>query len=333
MSMAMGSRAALVLGASGHVGQAATRELAARGYRVTAATRRPAIPTLEGLDVTVAPGDADDPGQLEEWVAGHDLVVDAAAPYPLSLLIPDKPEERDPIAYAVRRTRAVLDTVGTHGARLAFVSSFTTLPRRSTGSAELGSLMRRGVYPYFRAKKTMEDLVLTAAQRGLPAVVVNPAACLGPWDSRGEEASFVRAVLAARVPVVMHQVVNVIDVRDVATSILAALDAERYGRQIPLAGHNIAADALARRIADLAGVPAPALTIDSLTASALAFWGELSWAAIGRPAPLALRAIPLAAEAWPMEQSDEQRALGVPIRPLDDTLRDAVRWHTHTGPG
>ena len=70
----------LVLGASGHIGQAVTRELAARGYRITAATRQPALPDLADLGVTVARGDAGDPGQLDEWVAGHELVVDAAAP-------------------------------------------------------------------------------------------------------------------------------------------------------------------------------------------------------------------------------------------------------------
>jgi dihydroflavonol-4-reductase len=125
----------------------------------------------------------------------------------------------------------------------------------------------------------------------------------------------------------MRQVINVIDVRDVATSIVAAVEARRYGVQIPLAGHNIAADALARRLADLAGVPPPTLAIDSRVASVLAFWGELSWAALGRPAPYALRVVPLAADAWPMDQTVEQNTLGVAIRPLEDTLRDTVRWH------
>jgi hypothetical protein len=63
----------------------------------------------------------------------------------------------------------------------------------------------------------------------------------------------------------------------------------------------------------------------------MSFWGELSWAALGRPAPFGLRAVPLTADAWPMEESEEQRALGVPVRPLDDTLRDTVRWHADAG--
>src|SRR6476661_7359033 len=127
------SRNVVVLGASGHIGQAVTRELAARGCSVTAATRRRASPELAALGVAVAPGDADDPGQLDRWVSGHDAVVDAAAPHPLSLCVPDSPAERDPMGYASRRTHVLLDAVSRHGAQLVFVSSFTTLPHPQTG--------------------------------------------------------------------------------------------------------------------------------------------------------------------------------------------------------
>src|SRR5262245_66583335 len=105
---------ALVLGASGHLGNAVVRELLARNHAVTAARRgRTAARNLADLPVAHALGDADDPATLDRWVAGHDLVIDAAAPYPLSLLAP-------PAADAtVRRTTTLLDTVIRHGARRA----------------------------------------------------------------------------------------------------------------------------------------------------------------------------------------------------------------------
>ena len=58
------------------------RELLSRGWQVSAATRQAAPRSLDGLDVRLLPGDADAPGQLERWVAGHELVIDAAAPHP-----------------------------------------------------------------------------------------------------------------------------------------------------------------------------------------------------------------------------------------------------------
>ena len=318
---------ALVIGATGHLGQAVTRDLLSRGYRVTATSRRALHPALSRLDVDVRCGDADDPGHLDAWIEGHEVVVDAAAPNPLSLFVGDERAGADPLAYARRRTAALLAAVNRHDAQLGFISSFTTLPHGGDALAALESRWRHGAYPYFRVKQLMEDMVLAAARTGTRAVVVNPAACLGPWEYKPEGSSFTRLVLSQRLPAAMRHVINVIDVRDVAASLHAALVARRHGVQIPLAGHNIAVDELARRISRLAGVPAPTFAMDSRSSAIAAFWMEAAYAMTGRTAPNVWRAVPLIADAWPMHASAEQRALGVRIRPLDETLHDAVRWH------
>jgi dihydroflavonol-4-reductase len=320
------TKKAIVLGATGHVGQAVVRELIERGHRVTAATRQHAPAALDGLDVRVARGDADTPGQLDAWIEGHDLVVDAAAPSPLHLFISERGAQRDSLAHARRRTQALIDAVARHRAQLAFVSSFTTLPRDGNALPSFESEWRRRVYPYFRVKQLMEDMVLHAAGDGLPAVVVNPSAFLGPWELGADRSSFVRMVVDRELPATMRHVINVIDVRDVAALIHAAVTAHRYGVRIPLAGHNIAVDELARRIARIAGVRPPLLSTETRATVVAAFWVENALALTGREAPDAWRAAPLIADAWPMEHSAEQRQLGVRIRPLDDTLRDAVRW-------
>lgn len=317
----------MVLGATGHVGQAVVRELLARGFRVTAATRQHDPRSLAGLKVRVARGDAEDPAQMDRWMKGHDVVVDAAAPHPLSIYVPDGREELDPLTYARRRIRSMLDALARHGAHLAFIGSFTTLPRNDTGLAAIEARMRRRVYPYFGVKQMMEDMVLDAARAGLPAVILNPSAFLGPGDSKPESSSFTRMVMSGRLPMTMTHVINVIDVRDVAANVCAALEAERHGVQIPLAGHDVAVNELARRIAMLAGVAPPPLTTGTRVAAIAAFWAETALSMTGRAAPHALRAVPLIADAVPMEPSAEQRALGVQIRPLGDTLRDTVRWH------
>ncbi len=321
------TKTAIVLGATGHVGQAMVRELIERGYRVTAATRQHAPAALDGLAVRIDRGDADTAGQLDAWIAGHDLVVDAAAPSPLHLFVSERGAQRDSLAHARRRTQALLDAVTRHGTQLAFISSFTTLPRPGDALDSFESVMRRRVYPYFRVKQLMEDMVLHAARDGLPAVVVNPSAFVGPWELGAERSSFVRMVMERQLPATMHHIINVVDVRDVAALIHAAVAARRYGARIPLAGHDIAVDELARRIASIAGVRTPLLSTGARATVIAAFWVENALALSGGHAPDAWRAAPLIADAWPMEHSAEQRALGVRIRPLDDTLRDAVEWH------
>jgi dihydroflavonol-4-reductase len=321
---------AVVLGATGHLGQAATRELLSRGWDVSATTRRAAPRSLEGLDVRVLVGDADAPGQLERWVAGHDLVIDAAAPHPLGAYSPGG--THDPAATARARTDALLDAVDGHAARLVFISSFTTLPRPDRGLAAIEAEWRRQLYPYFRVKQLMETMILDAARSGLPAVVVNPTACLGPWEYRDASSSFVGLVMSLRLPLVMHQVLNVIDVRDVAGALVAAADRERYGVPIGLSGHNVALDELARRVSDIAGVRRP-LGAEPRLAALFAFCAESALAVFRQEAPDVLRAVPLIADGWATEPSAEQLALEVGIRPLDDTLHDAVQWRRDLGFG
>jgi dihydroflavonol-4-reductase len=317
----------LVLGSTGHMGQAVVRHWLARGQRVTATTRQTDPDSLRGLAVKVVRVD-DELNDLAGLATDHDLIVDAAAPHPLEPCARGGAAWRQAISAAVRRTERVIEAARAHRLRLAFISSFTTLPRPESPIRAIEAAWRRSVYPYFEAKAVMEGQVIEAARRGLQVAVINPAAALGPWEFRSEGSSFVRLVLAGHLPLVMDQTINVIDVRDVAVAIEQALIHECFGRPIPLAGHNTTVAALAARIAALDGharvVP---LGIASSLASATAFWAEATFAALGRPTPDLWRAVPLIADGFSMSASLEQSAIGLTIRPLEDTLRDAVAFH------
>ena len=235
---------------------------------------------------------------------------------------------RDAIDSCLRHTRAVLDAAHANRMRLVFISSFTTLPRPESPLAAMEAASRRATYPYFEAKAAMERAILAAAREGLPAVIVNPAACLGPWEFRAEGSSFVRLVMARRLPAVMDQVISVIDVRDVAEAIDRALKHKFFGRPIALAGHNLSMVTLARLITSLDGAGGvPPIPIDPRTASFAAFWTSAAFAAFSQSAPDLWRAVPLVADGFPMQPSAEQIAMGLSLRPLSDTLCDAIAFH------
>jgi nucleoside-diphosphate-sugar epimerase len=277
--------------------------------------------------VTIARFDPD-PGALARLAAGHDLLIDAAAPYPLDPCVAGSPAWRQAIDASLRHTLAVLHAARAHRIPLVFISSFTTLPRPDSPLAAIEARWRRSTYPYFEAKAAMERAVLDAAGDGLPAIIVNPAACLGPWEFRPESSSFVRLVMARRLPAVMHQPLSVLDVRDVAEAIDRALEHKFFGRPIPLAGHNLSLAALAQQIAALDGSPAPApLPIDPRMASIAAFWTSAAFAAFNQSAPDLWRAVPLIADGFPMQPSPQQLAMRLTLRPLSATLGDAIAFH------
>jgi dihydroflavonol-4-reductase len=326
-------RRALVLGATGHLGNAITRDLLKQGWRVTAATRQVHPPGLAGLDVEIVNGDADHPGRLAAWVPGHEWVIDAAAPYPLNLFPTARPSGPAPLDHARRRMGMLLESVARAGAALGHVSSYTTLPRPGNEGtiAMIEARARRRVHPYFAVKATMEAMVLEAARGGLRAAVVNPTACLGPWDRRPRELCVVPMLVTGQVPVLVTQTMNVIDVRDVAAALRAALEQQRFGIPIALAGHDCRTDLLARRVCALARASAPRLRVPARLAVAGVLGAEAAWALLGRPSPLPAIGPLLVLDGYAMAPSAEQRALGALPRPLDQTLLDAIAWYRSLG--
>lgn len=323
---------ALVLGASGHLGNAIARELLHRGYEVTAISRalNPAS-NLKDLPVAYSVGDLDTRGKLHQWVSGHDVVVDAAAPYSISAFQDER--GRTTLTYAAERTEAVLDAVHRSGSRMVFVSSFTTIVRRRSTAPSLGGAeLERGLHPYFAAKESMEQRVVAAAKAGLPAVIVNPTMCLGPWECRDRQTCFVPLVACGEIPIGLRHILNIIDVRDVAEAAVSALEKKCYGKPMLFSGRNTSIESLFSWICDLAGARRPRFYAPA-AASALASWfAEAVFEGFGiqMPASPALASALISAHDW-LPPSTALRDLGVTLRPLSETLRDSVRWHRQLG--
>jgi dihydroflavonol-4-reductase len=321
----------LVLGITGHLGNAIARELIAGGHHVTGVNRRAhRAPNLAGLAIRRIRGDINDGPGLASWVKGHDVVVDAAAPYPIHLS-PRGPALPDLLRQAERRTRAILAATRKHGASLVYVSTFGTLPQRRHGLDRFATDLMRRMHPYFALKEDIENRVLEAARGGQPALVVNPTGCLGPWDCKDRQRCFVPALLRSEMPGATDQMLNVIDVRDAAAAIVAALAIERHGEPIALSGHNISNEMLFRWICEIGGVRPPPLAAPSGAAVVGAYLTELALGALRIETPLpALIAILTYMHGF-LAPSRAQEDLGVDLRPLSATLLDAITWYRAIG--
>jgi dihydroflavonol-4-reductase len=323
---------ALVIGASGHLGNAIVRAFLNRNYRITACSRRSVPPAnLSDLPVRYLSGDVEIPGQLDKWIAGHDLVVDAAAPYPLNASSPVSEAGKDPIAHAERRTRLLLDAISRHKARLIYVGSFVTLVRPRTDAQRLTHQVMRLAHPYFEVKELIESQMLDASRRGLPVVIANPTYCLGPWDLRDRELCTIPLLLRGEIPSSITQKLNVIDVRDVAAAIGAALDMERYGEPIQMSGHDIPTEELYSLICELGGVPRPRISTATTLALTGAYAMELMLGTVGEKTRLPAGGIMMATLFDYMVSGRQMSELGVTPRPLSETIVDAIKWYRKIG--
>jgi nucleoside-diphosphate-sugar epimerase len=306
-------RRALVLGGTGHIGSAVVRELRSRGSEVTVASRKTSpTPNLDGSDIRFVPFVGDTPSALADLVGDHDLVVDAAAPYPLLILDSDRPRGQDPVDAARRRTTALIDAVRRRKSRLAVISSFTTLPHPGADSGQWEPRLLRRIHPYFAVKQCIEQTVLAAAGRErLRALVINPAAVFGPWDCKQPALCFLPLVLTGKLPFTSRRTINVIDVRDVAAALIESVSTGRFGRNLPLSGHNVRICDLTNDACAIAGIRPPSLVGSTRYGACLALWGDIGWGMLGLRSPVPSLPILLVRYSYPMQPSPDQ----TPTRP------------------
>jgi dihydroflavonol-4-reductase len=322
---------ALVVGASGHVGNAITRALLDRGWEVTAGGRRAMPLNLEGLPIRYLRGDADSPGQLEAWVAGHDLVVDGAAPYPMSLVFPGRDPEPDPFSSAEIRTRRFIDAALKHDAQLAYVGSFVTQVRPHTEAQRMRAQLIRLALPYFEVKELIEAQLLDASRRGLRAIIMNPAYCLGPWDLHDRRMCSIPLLLCGEIPGRIAQMVNVIDVRDVSAGLLAAIEGERYGEPLLMTGHTLSTEEFYTLVCGIGGVPMPRLTSATDSATLTAYLTEMIFNMVGQQVQIISAGMMMATAIDYLDRHSAVRDLGITPRALSETVSDAIAWYRAIG--
>lgn len=324
-----------VIGATGHVGTAICRAFAGAGWQVRALSRGSATPP--GLDVDgvgLIPGWPEDcaaaPADgLDPWLHGIDVLVDAAAPYPADPFRRSVAGEPALVASALRRQQRLLDEAARRGAPFATIGSFVAHgPRHgpdAPAAARAWSRAVRGMHPYFALKEACLHQVLAHVGRQ-PVIELDPTGFLGPYDRKEARLSLAHRLMAGAVPVAPVDIVDFIDVRDVASALLRAIESETMGVAVPMCGHSLP---FARLISDLcaaADVPPPRIpAVTGLGWPAIVV-GERLFGRADREAPIPSLALALVLECGRRTPSAAQRALLPAPRPLAQTVLDTVHW-------
>ncbi|MEM7472977.1 MAG: NAD-dependent epimerase/dehydratase family protein [Pseudomonadota bacterium] len=325
---ATGAPKAVVLGGTGHIGAAISRRFCAAGYEVLAVGHRDvARPNLDDLPIEIALGDDTDPRQLREWCRDASVVIDSGTVYPVWMFGRPARETR---AAALSRLHSVLDAAKEAQAAFVLISSFTTLPRREGVLASLQRGALYGSHPYFDLKENVERAVQAHLSAGHRGAIIAPGTCFGPFDLKPRTQTFVPMLLSGKVPVVAKQEMNVIDVRDVADVVFAARNGQD-SRPITVFGHNLSLMELSKTICQLGDAAAPKMAVPTALGTAGFYWMETAYAVAGKKTPWPSLAMLLLAASYPEQPSAQQRLLHPSLRPLDETLRDAIDWYRKIG--
>src|SRR5450631_3225821 len=323
----------LVTGASGFVGSAVARKLVEAGFSVRALVRgKSPRAHLTGLDLEFFEGDLRDRKSLDKATAGMRYLFHVAADYRLWA--------RDPgeiFASNVEGTRNLMEAAMAAGVeRIIYTSSVATIALRFDGTAADESTPLRedqGIGAYKRSKIAAERLVeAMVADRGLPAVIVNPSTPIGPSDVRPTPTGRIIVEAArGRIPAFIDTGLNLVHVDDVASGHLAALHHGKIGERYILGGQDVLFSQMLHDIASLVGGRAAKIRLPWRALLPVAFIAEAVANVTGREPFATIDGVRMAKYRMFFESTKAEQQLGYRARPYSEGISDALRWFREAG--
>jgi dihydroflavonol-4-reductase len=321
----------LVTGGSGFVGSAVVRALLARGETVRAMTRASSDPALlDGLEIECVHGDLDDPESLEAAVKGCHALYHVAADYRLWVPKPETIYRTN-----VEGTKTLMRAAAEAGVeRIVYTSSVATLgltgdasPADETTPSTIEDMIGHYKRSKFLAEQAVQSLI---DEEGLPAVIVNPSAPIGPRDIKPTPTGrLVLDVANGKLPAFVDTGLNVVHVEDVALGHLLAFDRGRIGERYILGGENMHLAEITRAIAKLAGVKAPSIKLSIGPLLPIAHLTEAFWRLTGKTDEprITVDGLRMAKKLMFFSSAKAERDLGYHARPATEAFNDAITWN------
>ena len=309
---------AFVTGATGFVGAAVVRCLIKRGALVRALVRPGSDRrNLTGLDIALVEVDLLDERAMREALEGCDWLFHVAAMYSTR----DVDSE---LMYSVNvgGTKTVLSAALQAGVkRVVHTSTIGTIGQPGDGTLateDTPFTQWASASHYARSKYLSEVAALAMSNRGLPVVVVNPCAPVGPGDLKpSSTGQRILDYVHGKTPCFPAGGINFVPVNDVAMGHVLAAERGRVGERYIL-GHrdgNLELNGFLELMERVSGVARPRQRRPSLLAC------------------LKRRAVPechtpTALTCDPSKALDE---LGMPQTPLANAFTAALAWFREQG--
>jgi dihydroflavonol-4-reductase len=322
-----------VTGATGLLGNNLVRALRAHGHEVTALVRskKKASALLAGTGASIVVGDMRDVSGFAHALAGHDAVAHTAAYFREYFAPGDHSAALEDIN--IKGTLALLAAADAHGIRrFLHTSSAGTVGLPSDGSqanedTPVSAMQLENLY--FKSKVDGDRRIgAFVPKSGMTIATVLPGWMFGPGDAGPTGAGkVILDCVAGRLPGVPPGGTTIVDARDVANAMVIMLARDVPNERFLVAGryHTLreVLDA-ARRAADKAPL---AFSIPRWLALTIGHVSE-AWARVTQGTPMVpLDGVRMLLEDFRPSSARAERELGATFRPLDETIRDVVRWY------
>ena len=328
-----------VTGGSGFIGSNLVRELLARGHRVKVLLRPGADErALQGLEYSRVTGDILDGKLLRREMEGCGWCFHVAASYQLWM------RDYRPMYQAnVEGTRTVLEAAGHAGCqKIVYTSTVGCigLPKKVKGqftpTTEADVLSPEQLTNHYKKSKFQAETVAIEMFRkqGLPVVIVNPSAPVGPGDVKPTPTGqLIVDFLNRRMPAYLDTGLNWVHVRDVAIGHILAAEKGRLGDRYILgnANGNWTMPQTFAVLEKLTGIPAPKTRIPYWVALSAAHVNEMISFVTGKPPRAPVAGVKMAKYKMWFNPGHAINLLGLPQTPPEQAFADAIAWFKANG--
>jgi dihydroflavonol-4-reductase len=324
----------LLTGGTGFVGSHTIGALLARGHRlrllVRDADRAAATLARHEVDpasVDVVVGDVLDRPSVDAAVAGCDAVIHAAAA--IGITGPGGGSTHD---QNVGGTRSVVDAALGQGCDpIVHVSSVAVFIPPTEPEITADSPLSEPRNDYGRSKVEADRWLRGLQDGGAPITIVYPGGVIGPDQPRLDAA--MEGIAAARRTAWPSAPggVGLIDVRDLAAALAAAVVPDRGPRRLVLGGTYLTWPKLGDVTDELCGTKARRVPLPRPVLVGAGTALDVIRRVVPLPYPLTRDAAEIMATAVPTDDAPALAELGITLRPVEESLRDALRWLVEAG--
>jgi dihydroflavonol-4-reductase len=317
----------LVTGGTGFVGSAVVRALVERGDKVRVLARRTSkVDELTALGVEIAYGDLLDQTSIEAALAGCDTLYHVAAIY--ELWVQDKQKL---IQTAVDGTRNAMEAAHKTGVSKVVYTSTSATIGAAKGEVGTETTPHRGYFlsAYEEAKHKAEQVAWEYVEKGVPIVIVNPAAVYGPGDLKSTGQGLID-VVNGRAPFLYPMSWSTVYIDDVARGHLLAAEKGEVGQRYIFSERVVTGEKFFRLVCSLTDTKAPP-TFPAPAFLPLVWAGEAIARFTRRPPLVSYDQFRTSTHGTSVDGAKAIRELGLQYTPLEEGLPKALAWYWEQG--
>ena len=315
----------LITGATGFLGNNLVLRLIEQGHQVTAAVRLSSdLRPLAGMACDTVPLNLSDLSEIQRSLEGIDVVIHAAAKIHLGLS-----EQESSFSANVKSTDALAQAARWKKIRMIYVSTVDTLAAASPLSTNCENDIdpQKSEAAYVVSKRAAEQHFLSQVELGLDGVIVNPGFMIGPRDWKPSSGRMMISLW--KQPILFFAPgggCSAVDVRDVATGIVNAIDRAETGQRYILAGTNLSYLELWRLMANIMGKRPPVRAMRNTLANCVGMVGDGFGRIIGRETELNSISLKMGQMYHWYSSQKAIDHLDYQISDLEVAIQDAWNW-------